>query len=332
MISIQSSLSELERSHAQRAALLDSYLQAIKSTAQYAVELEDAITKPHRQYLAELADEVASGQADVLIASRATFRGLLRDYREKAARYLEQLRDELTGTARALQETLDAMAQSAGDHETQLRQSVSVLREASEEPNIAAMRTRVRRAADSIEVGLEQVRKEHQLTVSQFLSEIRVLHKRIDALEAAASTDAVTGLFDRSEMEDRIRSARAGSFHLLLFQIRGLRRAEAQFGIQVADELAGAFTKRLKNYLPDQALLGRWSFEEFIALVAQPRDPKSPSGRTATDQLSGAYACMHDGKTVRPSLQVSVGIVDSLSREVAERTLDRVKMFLTGAV
>jgi len=332
MISIQSSLSELERSHVQRAALLDSYLQAIRSTAQYAVELDDAITKPHRQHLAELADEVTSGETDVLVGSRATFRGLLRDYRDKAARYVEQLRDELAGTARALQETLDAMAQSAGDHESQLRRSVSVLREASQERDIGALRTRVRSTADSIEVGLEQVRKEHQLTVSQFLTEIRVLHQRIDALEAAASIDSVTGLFDRSEMEERIRSARAGSFHLLLFQIRGLRRAEAQYGSQVAYELAGAFTKRLKNYLPDKAVLGRWSSEEFIAMVAQPRDPKSSAGRAAADQLSGAYACLLDGKTVRPSLQVSFGVVDSVSREGAERTLDRVKMFLTGAV
>jgi GGDEF domain-containing protein len=331
MNSIQSSISELDRSHELQAALLATYLHAIKSTAQYAVELDAQITGPHRQHLTELADQVASGRTDVVTGSGATFRGLVRDYRDKAARYLEQLRDELAGTARALQETLDSLAQSAGDHETQLRKSVVVLREVSEEADVNSLRAKVHSAADSIEVSLEQVRKEHQLTVAQFLMEIRVLHQRIDSLEAAASLDSMTGLYERGEMEDRIRSARPGSFHLLLFQVQGINRAEAQFGRSISDELAASFTKRLKNTLPETATLGRWSPEEFIALIAQPRDPKSPAGRSATDQLSGTYSCLQSGKTVRPSLHVSVGIVDSVSRETAERTLDRVKMFLTGA-
>src|ERR1700688_4809733 len=154
MISIQGSISELERSHEQQAALLGSYLEAIRAAAQYAVELDNQITEPHRSYLTELADQVASGNADAVLGSRATFRALLRDYRDKAARYLKQLRDELASTARALQETLDSLAQSAGDHETQLRKSVVVLRDVSNETDVASLRAKVRSAATAIEVSL----------------------------------------------------------------------------------------------------------------------------------------------------------------------------------
>jgi GGDEF domain-containing protein len=337
MISIQSSISDLDRSHKLRTVLLNTYLQAIKSSAQYAVELDDKTTGPHRRHLTELAEQLAemadqapSGTGDHVTRSSATFRGLLRDYRDKAARYLKQLREELASTARALQETLDSLSQSAGDHETQLRKSVIDLREMSGRADVDALRVKVRGAADAIEVSLEQVRQEHQLTVAQFLMEIRVLHQRIDTMEAAASVDGMTGLYDRGEMEDRIRSARPGSFHLLLFQAQGISGAEAQFGRAMSDELAAAFAKRLKNSLPATATLGRWSAEEFIALVGEPRDPNSSANRWATAQLSGTYSCVQSGKTVRPSLQVGVGIVDSISRETAEETLDRVKMFLTG--
>jgi GGDEF domain-containing protein len=332
MISIRSSISDLERSHELRTALLTTYLQAIRSSAQYAVELDEKTTGPHRQRLTELAEEVASVKPEFVSQSSATFRGLLRDYRDHAARYLRQLREELADTARAFQETLDSLSQSAGDHETQLRKSVVGLREVSEEPDVAALRVKVRRAADAIEISLEQVRKEHQLTMAQFLMEIRVLHQRIDSMESAATVDSMTGLSNQGEMEDRIRSARPGSFHLLLFQVEGISRAEAEFGRGVSDELAAAFAKRLKNSLPEIAILGRWSPEEFIALIGQPRDSKYSASHWATAQLSGAYSCLQSGKTVRPSLQVSVGIVDSMSREAAQLTLDRVKMFLTGAV
>jgi GGDEF domain-containing protein len=338
MISILSSISELDRSHELQTVLLNTYLQAIKSSAQYAVDLDDKTSGPHRRHLnelveqvAELADQAPSGIADHVTASSATFRGLLRDYRDKAARYLKQLREDLANTARALQETLDSLSQSAGDHETQLRKSVVELRQVSGEADVAAVRAKVRHAADAIEINLEQVRKEHQLTVAQFLMEIRVLHQRVDSMEAATSVDSMTGLSDRGEMEDRIRSTRPGSFHLLLFQAKGIRRAEAQFGCSTSGELAAAFTKRLRNNLPAMATLGRWSPEEFIVMIGESRDQNSSASRWATAQLSGTYSCVHSGKTVRPSLEVSVGIVDSISRETAEQTLERVKMFLTGA-
>jgi GGDEF domain-containing protein len=326
MISILSSVSELDRAHELRSILLESYLEAIKAAAHYSIELDDEITGPHRRYLEALADGVASGQPEALIDSRATFRSLLRDYHDKAARYVQQLRDELAGMSRALQETLESLAQSDGNHATRLRKTVLGLRDTSESDDAGALRAKMRAAADSIEVSAEQIRKEHQLAVSQFLVEIRMLHKRIDVLEAAAAVEMMTGICNRAEMEERIRSAMAGGYHLLLFRVSGLKHADVRFGAQAGEELAGAFVKRLKNSLPQNAKLGRWSTEEFIALVPE---PKHRAAAWVTDHLSGTYTCLQEGRTVRPSLQVKVGIAESVAREPAERTLERVRQFLT---
>ena len=184
MISIQSSLSELERSHQLRTAVLDAYSLAIKNIAHYPVELDEELTAHHRKHLEALADEVGTGSPEALLDSRATLRGLLRDYRDKAAQYIGNLRDELAGTARSLEEVLDSLGQADGDHETNLRTALGKLRQVAAAPGNAALGSVVSSAADSIENSLEQVRKQHQLTTSQFLVEIRMLHKRIDALEA----------------------------------------------------------------------------------------------------------------------------------------------------
>src|ERR1035438_9444975 len=103
MTSIQNPLNELERCHRERDMVLDCYVTAIRNVAHYAIELDDDITGPHRKYLTSLAGEVTA-QPEALAESRATLRGLLRDYRDKAAQFLNTLREELTGTARALQE------------------------------------------------------------------------------------------------------------------------------------------------------------------------------------------------------------------------------------
>src|ERR1035438_10510637 len=66
MISIQSSLTELERSHQIRDEVLDCYVLAIKNIAHYAVELDEEITGSHRKYLETLATEVAAGTSEAL--------------------------------------------------------------------------------------------------------------------------------------------------------------------------------------------------------------------------------------------------------------------------
>ena len=331
MISIQSSLSELERVHQIREGLLDCYLNAIKNCASYAIEFDDEITTEHRKHLRSLADEVGSGEMSRVLESRATMRSLLRDFRDKGAQYLHNLRDELSSTARALEEILDSLSQSDGDHEARLRTTVQHLRDLADSPEAGAIGNQLRNAATTIEQSVEQMRKQHQVTISQFQIEIRMLHKRIDSLEANAAVDQLTRFSNRADMENRVRTGTPGEYCLLLVSARGLRRAEMQFGPPVAEELAGAFAKRLRNSLPPTAQIARWGHEELIAMVNVKKAEAITSAKWITEHLSGVYACLQSGKTVRPTLQLNVGVVDTVPGEVPEAILERIGIFLTGS-
>jgi GGDEF domain-containing protein len=328
MISIKSSVTELELSYQLRTVVLDCYSQAIKNVAHYAVELEGGLTADYRKHLNDLAAEIAPGEPEVLQDSRATLRSLLRDYRNRAAQYLTRLHDELAGTVRALQEILDALGQADGDHDAQLRGALSKLRMAASDPVHAEIASVVTAAADTIENTLEQMRKQHQLTTAQFLVEIRMLHQRIDSLETAASIDKVTQFANQQEMEQRIQSTAPGGYCLLLIGARGLRRAETQFGSDLMDQLSGAFAKRLLNSLPATAVVSRWGPEHFVVMLDMKKSEATASGQWITENMSGAYVCLKDGKTVRPNLQLSVGVVETASSDSAPRIVQRVCAFL----
>lgn len=328
MISIKNNVAELERCHQERDAAVACYLTAIRNIAQYTIELNEEISAPQRAHLGALADEVATGKSGMLEESRATLRSLLRDYRDKAAQYLNTLREELGGTARALEEILESLSQSDGDHETRVRKALSTLREISVSPTLGAVRGALVAAADSIEESVEQIRKQHQLTISQFQIEIRMLHKRIDALEASASLDLLTQLLNRRETEERIRYAPPDSC-LLLLRVHGFRLAEVHFRADVAAELAAAFTKRLRNCVPPTAAIGRWSHEEFAVVLPVPRSEANSTAKWVAEHLSGSYACLLAGKSVRPSLQINVAVVETAGN-TPDRLIERVKAFLTG--
>jgi GGDEF domain-containing protein/uncharacterized protein YqeY len=329
MISIRSSLTELERSHQIRAAVLDCYVLAIKNIAHYAVDLDQELTASHRKYLETLATEVATDAPEVVVESRATLRGLLRDYRDKASQYLANLRDELAGTARALQEILDSLAQADGDHEKDLHTALGKLRQVAAAPGNAALGTVLSTVADSIENSLEQVRRQHQLTTSQFLVEIHMLHKRVDALEAAASVNEAMRFATREELSERIRATPAGQYCLLLVGARGLRRAQVEFG-KDAEEFLGAFAKRLRNSVPTSAVIGRWGPEEFAAMLVADKPETMASAKWITEHLSGAYSCLISGRAVRPVLQITVGVIDTAAQDTAERIIERIGLFLVG--
>jgi diguanylate cyclase (GGDEF)-like protein len=330
MISIQSSLSELERSIQIRSAILDSYVLAIRNLAQYAVELDDEITVAHRKYLEDLANAVASGTSEAIMESRGTLRGLLRDYRDKASEHLNQMREELSNTARTLEELLEGLGQADGDHETNIRSAITRLRQLASSPGMEKMGGAITAATDSIERSLEEVRKQHQITNSQFLAEIRMLHKRIDTLESSAAVDEMTRFATKEELAERIRSLQAGQYCVLLVGARGLRRAEAQFGKEVGDELSGAFAKRLRNSLPTSSAIARWGSEEFAAILGTKKPEAMAVAKWITEHLSGAYACVQAGKTVRPNLQMTVGVVETSTADSPERIIQRIGAFLVG--
>ncbi len=326
MISIRQNLSELDRCHQARRLLLECYVDALRNAAQYAVELDGELTGQHRRYMSSLAEDAARGELEALVESRATLRGLLRDYHDKAAAYLGQLRDELAGTARALEEITASMGQTDEDHETRMRDALLKLRGIAQVSG-GEFAESLGSTARLIEHSLEQMRRQNQITVSQFRTEIRMLHQRIDALEAAASMDDATKMFSRGEIEKRIRSLPSGAHCLLLVKAAGIRLASTSFSREVSAELAGAFAKRLRNSLPERSVIGRWGEEDFVTILPPNKAEAIRSGKYIAEHLGGFYACLFQGKTIRPALKIRTGVIDSGSEKI-ERTLERMDEFL----
>ncbi len=325
MISIKHTVGELEACYNVRDLALDSYALAIRNIAQYSIDLDPEVTAAHKGYLEDLARTLRTPTPQALDESRATLRGLLRDYRDKIGGYLGQMREELSGSAQALQQILESLGQTDGDHERSLQIALSKIRAAPLPSNSEAAAI-IQGAAKNIEQSLDQVRKQHQFTVSQFLMEIRMLHKRIDSLESAARVDQLTALFTKQEMETRIRE-RKDLYTLLLIKAGGFKTAEIQHGKEVAGELTGAFSRRLRNSLPPDTAIGRWAHEEFLAILKMDQPAAAALAKKISEGLAGPYACLKAGKTVRPTLQLRIALVEKCS-DSADRILQRANEFL----
>jgi GGDEF domain-containing protein len=199
------------------------------------------------------------------------------------------------------------------------------LRIVAASPRCEPVRADVTAAADAIEAGFEELRRQHRLTLSQFVVEIQMLHRRIDSLETAAAVDHLTRLHSRPSMEERVRLTPPGS-SLLMAKVTGIRLTESRYPSEVAAQLVAAFTKRLRNMMPPNAVLGRWSDEEFLAILTMKKSDAIGLANRIAEHLSGPYSCVLNGKTVRPALRLTVAVAES----AGDRLLERVREFLTG--
>ena len=71
----------------------------------------------------------------------------------------------------------------------------------------------------------------------------------------------------------------------------------------------------------------RWGAEEFVVKVEGKKSDAMALGKWINENLSGQYVCLKAGKTVRPTLQVAVGVVDAAAGEEPDRVFRRVDLF-----
>ena len=187
--------------------------------------------------------------------TRSLLRNELRDYRDRAATVLSGLRRDLTDKAEALQAIVEAMASADGDHEERLQKSLLQLRKLAASPAAAPVKTAIVEASGQIEASIEEIKRLNGLTISQFMVEIKTLHKRIDSLETAGRKDVLTGLATRTEMERLISAEVDGrkGFSLLLLRICNLPMIQRQFGLGIRTDVISAFAKRLHGGLPPES-------------------------------------------------------------------------------
>lgn len=97
----------------------------------------------------------------------------------------------------------------------------------------------------------------------------------IEKLERQARIDCLTGVYNRSYMEQQIDIAiyktkrYSTPFSILMFDIDNFKQINDNFGHHVGDEVLIAVTKTVEQTLRESDLLARWGGEEFIALLSR---------------------------------------------------------------
>ena len=313
MISLRKAATELERLEDLQQTLAKCYAMAIKSSSEYVVELDPHSAEYFRQRLQSLDQQCSQASApEHYNAVQASLRGELRNYRDQAREQTARMRKDLQNAAAAMRVFAESVSSSGEDCDLQLHQEVDRLEALAASDNIEQIRVGIESATGAILHSFGQLRRSHQLVVTQLQDEIRTLHQAMDNERSRMDRDHASGAWNRQKLNERIEHLLRQNepFCVLLVSARNLRRLERQYTPAVITEALRALVQQFDGILGGEAMIGRWSEDLFSAILEM-----DPSGAMALSseinrKLSMSYPVWHSGVAQMLTIETSSGIVD----------------------
>lgn len=309
-------------------ASLECLAGAVASSAQYAVNMNPADLELFREHLAALEKLVLSEAAvEDLRNVKASFRGELRDYQHQVHQRIESLREEVRSAAAAMQSFADNVVANGADHEEQLERDLQKLDSISKGEDLVSIRGGIHAATSSIASSIEKMRRSNQLVIAQLSDEIRNLHREIQAERRAQATDHASGAWNRQKLIDQIDELfhHDDPFSLLLIRLSNLKDLEQHHSRSVVEGTLKALVLRLNQIVSPNSTIGRWSGEEFAAILPIVSLDSAALTREVSHKLSGQYTVQENGLSQSVALQIKTVIIERRGGVVSDSFLKRVE-------
>ena len=243
----------------------------------------------------------AAGTVDQLREAQSSFRGELREYRDKSAVQLKKMRQEVEDATAAMMVFAETVASNGENHELEVQAKLQDLEATAKRDRIEEIRGGIGAAIAGIQSSVKQIQQANQLVVVQLQDEIRLLHQQIEQERRVLYTDRASGALNRQKIDTHIDNLLRQNqpFCLLLVWVRNLRRIESQQSRTVVEGTLQALISRFAALIGEDAVIGRWSQDQFVAVLDVPAARAISLSAEATAKLSGGYAVQENGQSQR---------------------------------
>jgi diguanylate cyclase (GGDEF)-like protein len=191
--------------------------------------------------------------------------------------------------------------------------------------DLAEIRVSIKRSARELQTSIERMTAEGKATLDALREQVSTYQTKLDAAEAIASRDALTGLSSRLCVERQIerRIATGAVFCVALIDIDGFKRTNDLHGHLMGDELLKQFATELRSACRAMDVIGRWGGDEFLLIF----DCALPEAQARAERLRkwicGSYTLEGRQGEIKLQVHASVGLAlrenDETMNELIER-------------
>jgi len=313
LISLRKTATELDRLEDLNRAAVACYSQAIHSTEQHAVEVDAAQLAQFRAQLQALKQRLQdAAQPELLESIQASFDAELRGYHDKTSEQIERMRREIKAAAAAVEAFASSVTANGTELETGLKHELQRLNKAATSDDLNEIRGVIRAATAKIAAGVEQMRAANRLVIAQLKDEIRLLHQEIRTARNASPREDVSAKESRQKIDNQIDAlVRQGSpFSVLLVVVTNLEGMRNCHPAGVIESGLRSLESRFANAVPGAALTGRWSTNQFAAVLGTESANAMAMSSDVVQKLSAPFVEQDQGTARTLTFSVKAGVIE----------------------
>jgi diguanylate cyclase (GGDEF)-like protein len=251
-------------------ATLNSYRSALQAMGKSGAQACPGVGTDLQQALASLEPQlVGKVTPAVVVQTQVRVEELLEKWGGRSEDYFK-------AKAKEVKELLIVMAhtaQSVGDRDqrytSQFSDFTTRLRTIANLEDLTQIRTSLVQGAAELKNYVERMAEDSKNSVAQLRAEVSTYETRLRAVEELALRDALTGLANRRNIEERIetRIATQRTFCVINLDLNRLKQVNDTHGHLAGDNLLKQFAQELRSNLGSAGIAGRWGGDEFVVIL-----------------------------------------------------------------
>jgi GGDEF domain-containing protein len=313
LISLRKTATELDRLEDFNRTAVNCYSHAIRSTEQHAVEVDSAHLAHFRAQLQALKNRLQdAAQPSQLEAVQTSFDAELKDYRDKTREQIDHLRREIKAATAAVESFATSVTANGTELESGLKHELQRLNQAAASDDVNQMRGAIRTATTKIAASVEHMRSANQLVIAQLKDEIRLLHQEVRAARRSNSAEPEPAKESRQKIDSQIDTLmrQGNGFSVLLVVVTNLEGMRNIHSSQLIENGLRAFESRFQSIVPGAAMTGRWSKDQFAAVLGTEPANAIAMSSEVMQKLSAPFIEQDQGTSRSLSFNVKAGVIE----------------------
>ncbi len=252
------------------AATLESYSSALLAMGKSGVRACPALGADLEQGLAGLEKRLSHQITPSLV--RGTGKHVeeqLQQWGGRTAEYFKAKTNDVKELLIVLARTAESLGERDQRYSKQFSEFTMQLQTIANLEDLAQMRSSIMRRATELKSCVDQMARDSNKSVAQLRAEVSTYETRLKTVEELALRDALTGLGNRRNVEERIelRISHQRVFCVVILDLDGFKQVNDTYGHGAGDSLLKQFAQELRSNIRPTDVVGRWGGDEFIMVL-----------------------------------------------------------------
>jgi len=309
-------------------ATLAAYRSALLAMGSSGVRACPGVGPDLQQNLAELAKQLEGelnpkllGQTDKKVEEQ------VQQWGTRSAEYFKAKADEIKELLIVLARTAQSVGERDQRYANQFTQFTTRLQTIANLEDLTQVRSSLVKGAAELKTCVDQMARESHESVNQLRAEVSTYENKLKAVEELAMRDALTGLANRRNVEERMqwRIAHEQRFCILILDMNKFKQINDTHGHLAGDSLLKQFSQELRSNLRSSDIAGRWGGDEFIVMLDCDLTGAKSHIERMRKWVFGDYTIELDGGKgeLKVHVDASIGLAQWEPRETMKELIER---------